>query len=65
MTELSRDQVFIRHSVFNQTIALRKIHQTIDGVVRYFGVVERGVAFDEAGYQFSFIGGEQSLGNFG
>ena len=58
MTELSRDQVFIRHSIFNQTMALRKIHQTIDGVVGYFGVVKRGVTIDEAGYQLSLIGWE-------
>ena len=56
MTERSRDQVFIRHSIFDQAIGPRKIHQTIDGVVGYFGVVKRSVTFDEAGYQFSFIG---------
>src|SRR6266849_9141622 len=48
MTELSGDKVFIRHSIFNQTISLRKVHQTIDGVARYFSVVKRGVTFDEA-----------------
>src|SRR5215470_5022118 len=65
MTELSRDQVFIRHGMFNQTMTLRKIHQTIDGVMGYFGVVKRGVTFDEAGYQLSLIGWEQPLANFG
>src|SRR6476620_9185915 len=58
MTELSRDQVFIRHGVFNQTIVLRKIHQTINGIMRYLGVVKRGVTFDEASYQLSLIGWE-------
>src|SRR5215831_16650605 len=65
MTELNRDQVFIRHGMFNQTMTLRKIHQTIDGVVGYVGVVKRGVTFDEAGYQLSLIGWEQPLANFG
>ena len=58
MTERSRDQVFIRHSIFDQAIGPRKIHQTIDGVVGYFGVVKRSVTFDETGYQFSLIGWE-------
>jgi hypothetical protein len=58
MTELSRNQVFIRHGIFNQTKARRKLHQTIDGRVGYFGIVKRGVAFDEAGYQFRLIGWE-------
>jgi hypothetical protein len=58
MAERSRDQVFIRHGMFNQTMAHRKIHQTIDGIVGYFGVVKRGVTFDEAGDQFSLIGWE-------
>jgi len=58
MTELSRDQVFIRHGIFNQTIARRKIHQTIDGVMGYFGVIKRRVTFDEAGYQLRLIGWE-------
>src|SRR6516164_1712793 len=46
-------------------MTLRKIHQTIDGVVGYLGVVKRGVTFDEAGYQLSLIGWEQPLANFG
>jgi hypothetical protein len=57
-TEVSRDQVFIRHGIFNQTIFLRKAHQAIDGVARYFGFVKRGVTLDEAGYQLSLVGRE-------
>src|SRR5215467_5663842 len=30
MTERSRDQIFIRHSIFDQTIGAGKTHQTID-----------------------------------
>jgi hypothetical protein len=33
MTKLTRDQVFIKHGISNQTIVLRKTHQTIDGFV--------------------------------
>ena len=58
MTELSRDEVFIRHGIFNQTMTPRKLHQTIDGTMGYFGVVKRGVTFDEAGYQLSLSGWE-------
>src|SRR6516162_1501758 len=65
MTELSRNQVFIRHGMFSQTIARRKIHQTIDGIMGYFGVVKRGITFDEVSYQLSLIGWEQSFANFG
>ena len=56
MTELRCDQLFIKHRVLDQTKAFGKVHQTIDGIVGYFGVVKRSVTFDEAGYQFSFIG---------
>ena len=58
MTELNRDQVVIRHGIFSQTMTRRKLHQTIDGIMGYFGVVKRRVTFDEAGYQFSLIGWE-------
>jgi len=57
MTELSRNQVFIRHGMFSQTIARRKIHQTIDGIMGYFGVVKRGITFDEVSYQLTFQAG--------
>ena len=53
MFELSRNQGFIRYGIFDQARALGKAHQTIDGAERYFGVVKRGVAFDEAGYQLA------------
>ena len=65
MTELARNQVVIRHSILDQARALGKAHQAIDGVVRDFGVVKRGISFDEGGYQLRLIGGEESLANLG
>ena len=59
MTELRSDQLFIRYGILDQTKALGKVHQTIDGIVRYFGVVKRSVTFDQAGDQFRFVSGEQ------
>ena len=59
MAEPGGDQSFIRQGFLDQTAARRKSHQPVDSFTRYFRIVERDIAFDQAGYQLSLIRGEQ------
>ncbi len=65
MAEFGRDQLVIRHRRLDQAGARRELHQTVDGLAGYLGVVERRVTSDEAGDQLRLVGGKQPFADLG